>query len=171
MNEPTTRDAVARPARRRLRVGLRGLIGAVLLLGLFFGWIARVERKGRERAAIVNELAGVGVRVNSHEPTCLCLLTMKVLSTDNIDAEARLRGWVAPWWLNRPVGFNAGRLKEGRVPHVVQPLSRLGTVIEVHFHGGSLNGLRLFYIGKVPYGRLGPARETCTFTVHPSSGW
>jgi len=135
MGETSTLDAKPRPARRRLRIGLRGLIGAVLLLALFFGWIARVERKGRERAAIVNELAGVGVRANGNEPTYLCLLTMKALSTSNVDAEARLRGWVAPWWLNRPVGFNAGRLKDERVPHVVERLRRLGTLKEVHFHG------------------------------------
>ena len=95
----------------------------------------------------------MGVRANSNEPTYLCLLTMKVLATDNIDAEARLRGWIAPWWLNRPVGFNAGWLKDERVPYVVERLNRIGTVNEVQFHGGSLDGLRLFYIGRFPDGR------------------
>lgn len=92
---------------------------------------------------------------------------MKVLATDSHNAEARCSRWIGPGWFSRPLGFNAGRLKEAKVPHLVERLRRLGTVYEVEFHSASLNGLRLFYIDKIPYENLGPDRDTCTFRKFP----
>jgi hypothetical protein len=143
---------------------------SVLVTGMVFGWLARVQRQGREVAGLVSDLSRERVIVNSREPTLLCRVAMKVLSANDRDVEARLGGWIGPWWFSRPVGFNAGRLPEGKVPRLVERLQRLGTVHEVHYHAASLDGLRLFYIGKVPYGQLGPDGRTCTFRTFPAPG-
>jgi hypothetical protein len=149
---------------------MRGLIGAVLLLGLLFGWIARMQRQARERESLVAELAHDGIHVNSTDPTLLCLILMKVLATNSRDVEARCGKWIGPGWFYCLKGFNAGHLKDERVPRVVERLHRLGDVHEVQFRGGSLDGLRLFYIGKIPYYQLGPERDTCMFKAYPASG-
>jgi hypothetical protein len=173
MNEPTLQTAASNPKRRRFRFGMRGLIGAVLLLGLFFGWLARMQRQAVEREAVVAELARDRVIVNRREPTLLCLVLSKLLRERTIlpDTPARFSRWVNPGWFSRPVGFNAGRrLRDEEVPRVVERLQRLGDVHEVQFRGSSLNGLRLFYIDKVPYYQLGPERDTCTFKTYTTSG-
>jgi hypothetical protein len=152
---------------------MRGLLGLILFLGLIFGWLARVQRQAVEREAVVDDLARERVRVNSREPTLLCLVLAKLLRERTIlpDTPARFNQWLSPGWFSRPVGFNAGRrLRDEEIPRVVEKLQRLGDVREVQFRGGSLNGLRLFYIGKVPYYELGPERDTCTFKAYPSSG-
>jgi len=77
--------------------------------------------------------------------------------------------WLSPEWFSRPVGFNAGHLREEMVPHAVERLQRLGEVGEVQFHGGTSDGLRLFYIGAIPYSRLGPERDQCTFKTYTAS--
>ncbi len=156
-----------KPAKRRLRLGLRKMMGLVLVLGLIFGGVARFQRQAREVEALTADLARDRIRVNSSDPSLLCLVVMKVLATDSRKAEARCSRWIGPGWFSRPVGFNAGRLKEEKVPHLVERLRRLGTVFEVHFHSATLNGLRLFYIDKIPYGQLGPDRNTCTFRKFP----
>jgi hypothetical protein len=173
MNEPTVQATASNPKRRRLRFGMRGLLGIVLFLGLVFGWIARMQRQAVEREAVVAELARDHIRVNSREPNLLCLVLSKLLREPTIlpDTPARLSKWLSPGGFSRPVGFNAGRrLRDEEVPRVVERLQRLGDVHEVQFRGDSLNGLRLFYIDKVPYGRLGAERDTCTFKVYPVSG-
>jgi len=147
---------------------MRGLIAFVLVLGLLFGWVARMERQVRAREALVAELARERIYVGDHEPTYLCLIMMKVLDTHSRDVERRCGKWIGPGWLYVPNGFNAGHLKDEKVPHVVERLQRLGDVHEVQYQGGSLDGLRLFYIGKIRYRDLGPERDTCTFKTYPS---
>jgi hypothetical protein len=151
---------------------MRGLIGVVLLFGLSFGWLARMQREAVEREAVVAELAHAHIVVNSREPTLLCLVLTKLRGSRNIlpETPAKFGKWLNAGWFSRPIGFNAGRLRDEDVPRIVERLQRLGDVQEVEFHGRSLNGLRLFYIGKVPYGRLGPERDTCTFKAYPGSG-
>jgi hypothetical protein len=172
MNEPRVQAGFSKSKPRRLRFGMRSLIGVVLLLGLFLGWLARMQREAVEREAVVAELARDRVHVNSREPTLLCLVVTKLRGSRNIlpETPAKFEKWLSPGWFSRPVGFNAGRLRDEDVPRVVERLQRLGDVHEVEFHGGSLNGLRLFYIGKAPYGGLGPERDTCTFKAYPISG-
>lgn len=172
MNEPTFQTAVSNPKRRRLRIGMRGLIGVVLLLGLVFGWLARMQQQALEREAVVSELARVRVGVNTREPTLLCLVLTKLRgSTNNLsETPAAFEKWLSPGWFSYPVGFNASRLRNEGVSRVVERLRRLGDVHEVQFRGRSLNGLRLFYIGKVPYDQLGPEGGTCTVKVYPASG-
>jgi hypothetical protein len=148
---------------------MRSLVGVVLLFGLFFGWIARMHRQAVEREAVVAELARDRILVNSREPTLPCLVLAKLLHERTIlpDTAARFSKWLSPGWFSRPRGFNAGRrFRDDEIPRLVAVMQRLGDVHEVRFQGGSLNGLRLFYIGKVPYGELGPERGTCTFKAH-----
>ncbi len=171
MNDATIQAIVSNPKRRRFRFGMRSLLGIVLFLGLVFGWLARVQRQVVEQEAVVAELARDRVVVNSREPTPLCLVLTKLRGSRNIlpETPAKFEKWLSPGWFSRPLGFNAGKLRDEDVPRVVERLQRLGDVREVEFHGGSLYGLRLFYIGKVPFGRLGPERDTCTFKAYPLS--
>jgi hypothetical protein len=141
----------------------------VLVVGLLLGGIARMQRQARERERLVAELAREHVYVDHAEPTLLCLVLMKVLSTHSRDAESRCSEWIGPGWFSYPKGFNAGRLKEDQVPLVVGRLKQLGTVWEVTYTDPSLKGLKSFYIDRVPYGQLGPEGSTCTFKRHPSS--
>lgn len=165
MDDPTSQAAASNPKRRRIRFGMRGLIGAVLSVGLVFGGLVRMQRQAVEREAVVADLARAGVGVNSREPTLLCLVVTKLRGSRNIlpETPALFEKWISPGWFSRPVGFNASRLPEGGVPRVVERLQRLGTVYEVRFHGGSADGVKLFYIDRIPYGNLGPERDTCTF--------
>ena len=55
MNDSTVPAAVSNSKQRRLRLGMRGLIATVLLLGLSFGWLARVQREAVAREAVVAE--------------------------------------------------------------------------------------------------------------------
>jgi hypothetical protein len=171
MNKSTVPTAVPNLKQRRLRFGMRGLIGVVLLLGLIFGWLARIQRDAVAQEAVVAELARDGVGVNSREPTLFCLVVTKLRGSRNIlpETPAIFEKWLSPGWFSRPVGFNAGRLRDQDVPRIVERLARLGDVNEVEFHGGSLNGLKLFYIGKIPFGRLGPEGDTCTFKAYPDA--
>lgn len=140
------------------------------MLGLVFGWLARMQRQAVEREVLVAELARDHVVVNSRKPSLPCLVLSKLLGERTIlpDTPARFSGWLSPGWFSRPVGFNAGRrFRDEDVPRLVERLQRLGEVHEVQFRGGSLNGLRLFYIDKVPFSQLGPERGTCTFKAYP----
>ena len=86
------------------------------------------------------------------------------------DTPARFSKWLSPGWFSRPVGFNAGRrLRDEEIPRVVARLQRLGDVYEVQFRGGSLHGLRLFYIGTIPYYSLGTERDTFTIKAYPAA--
>jgi hypothetical protein len=165
-NEPTVQAAVSDSKRRRLRFGMRSLLGVILFLGLFFGWLARMHRQVVEQDALIAELARDRVIVNSRVPNWLCLaLNLPLYPARSI----KWLSWLSPSWLSRPDGFNAGRrLRDEDVPHLIEQMQRLGDVYEVQFHGGSLNGLRLFYIGEIPYRELGPERETCTFKAYPA---
>lgn len=118
----------SRPRKRRLRFGLRGLLILVLVLGLVFGWLARMRRQARDQERFIAELARDRIIVNHPEPTYLCLFLMKVLSTESRATEVRCSGWLGPGWFSRPRGFNAGRLRDEQVPRVVERLGRLGTV-------------------------------------------
>jgi hypothetical protein len=172
MNEPTVQATAAKTKRRRLRFGMRSLIGIVLLLGLAFGWLARVQRQIAEQDALVAELARDRVIVNSQVPNWLCLALNSPLDPGRSSEWSRKwLSWLSPNWFSRPDGFNAGRhLRDEEVPRVVQRLQRLGDVYEVQYHGGSLDGLRLFWIGRFDHRELGPERDTCTFKAYPVLG-
>jgi hypothetical protein len=151
---------------------MRSLIGVVLVLGLAFGWLARMRRQVAEQDALVAELARDRVIVNSQVPNWLCLALN--LPTDPARSSKWSRkwlGWLSPSWFSRPDGFNAGtHLRDEDVSRVVEGLKRLGDVTEIQYHGGSLDGLRLFCIGRFDPRELGPERDTCTFKVYPVSG-
>jgi hypothetical protein len=172
MNEPTVQTTVSNPKRRRLRFGMRSLIGIVLFLGLAFGWLARMQRQVAEQDALVAELARDRVIVNSQVPNWLCLALNLPLDPGRSSKWSRKwLSWLSPNWFSRPDGFNAGtHLRDEEVPRVVERLQRLGDVYEVQYHGGSLDGLRLFCIGKIDDRFLGPERDTCTFKAYPVSG-
>jgi hypothetical protein len=57
INEPTVQTTLSNPKRRRLRFGMRSLIGFVLFLGLSFGWLGWVQRPVLEQEILVAELA------------------------------------------------------------------------------------------------------------------
>jgi hypothetical protein len=144
---------------------MRGLIGFVLFLGLVFGWFGRVQRQVAEQEALVAELARDGIVVNGREPTQLCLALSLPLAPPS---SRNWLSWLSLDWISRPIGFNAGtHLRDEDVPRAVKRLQRLGDVHEAQFHGGSLNGLRLFHIGKMRYRDLGPEQDTCTSNAYP----
>ena len=153
---------------RRVRIGIRGLLGMILVMALILGWIAHMRREVREQEALVAELASEHIIPNHDWPTPLCFVLMKVLSTDSHSVERRCARWLSPEWFYHRLGFNAGRRKDEEVAPIVAKLQRLGTVHEVHFHGGTLNDLRLFSIGDYPYHNLGPEGDTCTFKDYPA---
>jgi hypothetical protein len=168
MVEAPARAAESRPRNKRLRFGLRGLLILILLLGLVFGWIARMQQQAREQEFLVADLARDRIIVNHPGPTLLCLILMKALAPDGRDIEARCARWLGPGWFSHPRGFNAGRLKEEQVASVVERLRRLGTVWEETYTTPSLAGLKLFYIDQVPYNSLGPDGRTCIIRQHPT---
>jgi hypothetical protein len=172
MNEPTVQAAVSDSRRRRLRFGMRSLLGIVLFLGLVFGWLTRMQRQAIEREAIVTDLVNDWVRVESREPT-LCWRAISMLLRERtvlIGTQIRLGKWLGLGWVSYPVSFSADNsLKDEAIPGVIKRLQLLGDVYEVQFHGGWQNGTRFFYLGTIPYGRLGPERETCTFRAYPAS--
>src|SRR3954466_10382435 len=98
MDEPSVRATVSIPKRRRLRFGMRGLLGAVLLLGLVFGWLARMQRQAVGREAVVAELARDRVIVNRRDPTLLCLVLTKLRGSRNIlpETPAKFEKWLSP---------------------------------------------------------------------------
>jgi hypothetical protein len=167
MDEPTVQTAASKPQRRRLRFGMRSLLGIILFFGLVFGWLANAQRQVMEQDALVADLARSRVVVNSRVPNRLCLALD--LHCDP-GMSSKWLSWLSPGWLSRPDGFNAGtHLRDNEVTRVVERLQRLGDVYEVQFHGGSLDGLRLFNIGRIDYLSLGPKRDTCTFKAYPVS--
>lgn len=170
MGDPTVQTIVPKSKQRRLQLGIRGLIGLVVLLGLVFGWLARMREEALEREAVVAELVSEHIIVNSRKPTLLCLVLAKLRCSRNVlpETPAKFEKWLSPGWFSLPTGFNAGRqLRDDDVPRVVERLQRLGQVHEVQFQGGSLNALRLFFIDEVPRGRLGPKGETYTIKSYP----
>ena len=173
MNIPMTHNVASKP-RRRFRIGLRGLIGLVLLLGLVFGLIAREGRRVGTQSAVVAAMRRMGINDAGHEPTYLCFAAMKFFSTSNRDIEARFSKWLDPAWFYRVQMFKVfkkrGRMSDAEVPAAVEQMSRLGVVKEVQYHDPSLQGLRLFYIDRIRYEELGPLRDTCTFRNHMPGG-
>src|SRR5262249_837011 len=95
---------------------------------------------------------------------------MKVLSTDSRNAEKKLSRWLGPGWFSHPVGFNAGRISDDKAKPIVEKLRPLGTVHEVVYKTPSLAGLRLFYVDRIPYRRLGVPKSECTYKTYPPSG-
>jgi hypothetical protein len=165
MDQSTTRTLGTKP-RRRLRFGLRWLIGLILLIGLALGLIAREDRRVRTQSNVIAELSRMGVHAARQRPTLLCLIAMKFYSTNNRAIEDRFSRWVDPGWFYRVEWFNAGRLEEERIPAVVERLVRLGAVKEVYFNEPSLKGLRLFYINPNGSYHLGVPEESCVFRDH-----
>jgi hypothetical protein len=172
MNEPAVQAKVSNPKRRRLRFGMRSLVGIVLLIGLAFGWLARVQRQVAEQDALIAELARDRVIVNSQVPNWLCLaLNLPLDPARSSKWSRKWLSWLSPNWFSRPDGFNVGRhLRDEDVPRIVEWLQWLGDVYEVQYHGGSLDGLRLFCIGRIDFRELGPQRDTCTFKAYPIPG-
>jgi hypothetical protein len=172
MNEPTVQAIVSASKRRRLRFGMRSLLGIVLFLGLVFGWLTRMQRQAIEREASVTDLANDWVHAESRDPTLSWRAISMVLRerTVLIDTQISLGKWLGLGWLSYPVSFSADNsLSDEAVPGVMKRLQLLGDVYEVQFHGGWQNGTRFFYLGTIPYDRLGPERETCTFRAYPAS--
>jgi hypothetical protein len=166
MRQSTTHPVASKP-KGRFRFGLRGLIGAVLFVGLALGLIAREDRRVKNQSAVIAEMRRMGVVEGGHEPTILALIAMKWFSTDSRSIEARFSGWIDTGWLYRVGWFSGGRLKEGQIPAVVERLRRLGAVREVYFHEPSRKGLRLFYIDRISFNRLGVSRYLYTFRDYP----
>jgi hypothetical protein len=169
MDQPTTRTLETKP-RRRLRFGLRGLIGSILLIGLALGLIAREDRRVRTQSAVIADLSRMGVHAGGHRPTLPCFIAMKLYSTNNRAIENRFSRWVDPGWFYRVEWFNAGRLEEERMPAVVERLVRLGAVKEVYFNEPPHKGLRLFYIDPTGSYRLSVPEESCAFRDHSPKG-
>lgn len=162
---------VAKPQpRTRFRIGIRGMLALILMFALLFGWFHRSSRIVSERDALVSALQSERVIVNHNEPSYLNLFLMKIQGTDSRSIERRYKNWISPGWFSKPVGFNAGRLPDDKVKPLVERLQSLGPVNEVLFRGGTLDGLRLFYIGEVPYQNLGPERGGCLITEHRAKG-
>ena len=113
----------------------------------------------------------MGVLVNEIEPTIFGRVAERSLRLMNtheaINQPAR---WFDPGWIGSPRGFNAGMLPDDRVAAVVERIGQFGKVIEVRFDRPPLVGLRLFYIDRVPYDRLGVPRAAVTITEHPAPG-
>jgi hypothetical protein len=171
MNEPAVQATVSASKRRRLRFGMRSLLGIVLFLGMVFGWLTRMQRQAIEREAIVTDLANDWVHVESRKPT-LCWRAISMLlrgRTVRIGTQIRLGMWLGLGWLSYPVSFSADNsLRDEAIPGVIKRLQLLGDVHEVQFHGGWQNGTRIFYLGTIHYDQLGPERETCTFKAYPA---
>jgi len=170
MDEPIPETVAAQPERGRFRFGLRGMIVAVLVLGLILGGIARKQRQIAKREFLIADLLRDHIIVNRAEPTYLCLFLMKVFSTISRGVEARCSKWLGPGWLSNPRGFNAGHLKDEQTQSVVERLSWLGTVWEVKYTQPTLTGLKLFFIDQVPYHALGPQADTCEIKRYPLPG-
>ena len=84
MNDPTVPTILPKSKQRRFQLGMRGLIGSVLILGLLFGWLARMRAEALEREAVVAELASEHIIVNSRKPTLLCLVLTKLRGSRNV---------------------------------------------------------------------------------------
>ena len=156
--------------RVRFRFGIRGLSFFILLLALVLGWFHAVNQRLNEREVLLSQLLSERIFVNNSDPSYLTLFLMKVQSTDSSSIEQKYAKWISPGWFSSPRGFNAGRLPEGKVKPLVERLQLIGPVNEVLFQGGTLDGLRLFYIGEVPIQRLGPERAGCLIREHNTTG-
>ena len=133
------------PTGRRFRFGLRGLLGAVLVLGVGFGWLAREDRRTREQAALIAELSPARVRVDFQKMTPLGEWVLKHLPR----REKWLRDQIGDGWLHNPTIFTAISLEDGQISFVADRLSRLGTVREVLLQNPQLTerGLSRLRIG------------------------
>jgi hypothetical protein len=160
---------VAKPPRRRFRLGIRGLLGIILLVGLALGWFSWQDRLARRQTALLQELKQVNVHVNNPYPTRLCWFAMKILGKDSRATQDLLARWLDPGWMLTPRGFNAGMLTDSQVAGVVDRISQFGNVKEVRFDQPPNKGLRLFYVENVPYERLGAAKSAVTVTDHSTS--
>ncbi len=119
---------------RKVRFGLRGLIVAVLAVGVTLGCLARWHRQAGDRAAIVAELQKLGVRPLLEEPTGLGFWIKKRIP----GREPWIRDHLGPGWLAVPTVFVCSGLDDGRAPIAMEGLRRLGTVREIHFEGAGL---------------------------------
>ena len=154
----------------RFRVGIRGLLFYTLVFALFLGWFHAKNQFLNERELLLSQLRSEQVIVNHGAPSSLALFLMKVHGTDSRSIEQKYGKWLSPGWFSSAKGFNAGRLPEEKVPPLVEKLERLGPVNEVLYQGGTLDGLRLFYIGEIPYQQLGPERSRCLIREHGAAG-
>jgi hypothetical protein len=112
------------------------MLSFIVLLGLAFGWLGRENRRAREQESLLAELAVVGVRVVSQEPTTLWLWVAKHVP----QWESRLRDRVGEGWLSRPTVFTCTNINVEQIPFIADRLRRLGTVREVHYQNGPLTG-------------------------------
>ena len=161
-------QAFATKPKKRIRFGLRGLIGVILLVGLALGWFARQDRLARLQTARLAELQRMGVLVNDFRPTTVCLIAMRFFGGESNKTKDKLVRWLDPGWFDRPKGFNAGYLPDDKVGPVVERVGRFGDVVkEVRFKGWGSPELCLLYIDRVPFDRLGVPRDQVTVIDHP----
>src|SRR5689334_20418289 len=128
MRESIPHAADSAPEKWQYPIGLRFLMVMVLFAALILAWIARESRRAELRAALVAELARVGVAPLLEEPTGFGQLVRKFLPT----YERRLGERIGRGWFDRPTVFVCRGLEDQQVPFVVERLRRLGTVREVH---------------------------------------
>ena len=155
--------------RVRFLFGIRRLMFFVLLAGLFLGWLHQKNQFFAQRDVLLSQLQTEKVYVNHQDPSYLTLFLMKVHGVGSNSIEEAYSKWISPGWFSSPRGFNAGHLPEDKVGPLVERLRSLGQVKEVLYRGGSLDGLRLFYIGEVPVGNLGPEGANCLIREHDAT--
>jgi hypothetical protein len=162
--------SAAKKPKRRFRVGIRGLLVIVLVVGSGLGWFARQDRLARLQTARLVELRSMGVVVNEPYPTTFCWIAMRFFG-DSRRTEDKLSRWLDPGWFTRPRGFNAGSLPEDKVGPVVERIGQFGgEVKEVRFKGWGTPELCLFYLDQVPYDRLGVPRKDVAVIDRPTPG-
>jgi hypothetical protein len=131
MHESIPHTAGSLRMKWQYRIGLRFLLVMVLLAALTLAWVARESRRAQLREALVAELTQVGVSPLLEEPTGVGQLVKGLLPR----YERRLGDWIGRGWFDRPTVFVCKGLEDQQVPFVVERLSRLGTVREIHTQG------------------------------------
>jgi hypothetical protein len=134
MHESIPHTASSVPMKWQYRIGLRFLLVMVLFASLTLAWVARESRRAQLRSALFAELTRVGVSPLLEEPTGVGQLVKKFLPK----YERRLGERIGRGWFDHPTIFVCWGLEDQQVPFVVERLSRLGTVREIHTQGTRL---------------------------------